>query len=515
MLRKFSFILIAFLGCGQFAMGQDAAPDREFDRIAEHVSRDAASQDVVDRIYEFMEKYPKDPRSDRLQYWAGITQQKRKFHHEAIKELGYLINDFPKSPLFLPALRAQAQSYEATGDAAAEAKAFQKIVDNKPPSYTGNPEAAAAVRDALMFLAKAAIDKKDIDGAIAYYLQLPDRAQAIGKTVELYIQADRHEDALAAIARLDEADRFIAYRLTAETYGSRDGVANLHKLLARIIQKEKPSAGADNVIEHVIKIIVKKGIPEHAKALETVAAKYDRLKRWAQYGMCEIYKSSDPNRLRTFVGDYRTGVDVEKTKTWLGAYYEAAGDVKMAQEAYWLLDDKIAAHFLVAETYYGQRAKVKDLPKGEAELTAIVKRFYSQVSAAEALSRRAELEARLMKNTDKAINTLVELVQRFPNDGTFAQAALMRLGELYREERKQDDALAAYEKLIIRYPEGHYLRAAWLQIAFCHEEKKEPQRAIEVLKSVLRKYPRTPEASVAHTRLENVYKIADTEVSDR
>jgi TolA-binding protein len=514
-LRKLPFIFLALLALGQTAMAQDAAPDREFDRIAEHVARDAPSQDVVDRIYEFMEKYPKDPRSDQLQYWVGVTQQKRKFHHEAIKEFGYLINDFPKSPLFLPALRAQAESYEATGNTAAQNDCFKKIVDNKPASYTNNPQAAAAVRDALLSLAKSALEKKDIDAAIAYYLQLPDRGQAIGKTVELYIQMDRHEDALAAIAKLPEADRFIAYRLTAETYGSRDGVANLHKLLARIIQKEKPSGGEDNVLEHVIRIIAKKGIPEHAKALETVAATYDRLKRWAQYGLCEIYKSSDPNRLRTFVGDYRTGNDVDKTKTWLGAYYEAAGDVKKAQEAYWLLDDKIAAHFLVAETYYGQRAKTKDLPKGEAELTTIVKRFYSPVSAAEALSRRAEVESRLMKNADKAINTLVELVQRFPNDGTFAQAGLMRLGEIYRSQKKQDDAIAAYEKLIIRYPEGHYLRSAWLQIAFCHEEKKEPTRAIEILKSVLRKYPRTAEASTAHTRLENVYKIADTEVSDR
>lgn len=508
---RFLFLILI----APFALAQDAAPDREFERLAQHVSADAPSQDLVDRIYEFMEKYPKDPRSDQLQFWVGLTQQKRKFHHEAIKEFGFVVNDFPKSPLVLAALRAQAASYEASGEPAEEAACFQKIVDQKPGSYEGNPQAAAAVRDAILFLAKAALEKKDIDAAIAYYMQLPDRAQAIGKAVELYIQLDRHEEALNAIARLNEADRFIGYRLTAETYGARDGTANLFKLLTRIIEKEKPSAAADNVLEYVVRIIAKKGPPEHAKALETIAAKYERLKRWAQYGLCEIYKASDPQRLRTFVGEYRSGVDVEKTKTWLGAYYEAAGDVKQAQEAYWLLDDKVAAHFLVAETYYGQRAKTKDLVKGEAELTTIVKRFYSPVTSAEALSRRAELEAHLLKNTDKAINTLVELVQRFPNDGNFAQAGLMRLGELYRSQKKQDDAMAAYEKLIIRYPEGHYLRSAWLQIAYCHEEKKETQRAIEVLKSVLRKYPRTPEASVAHTRLENKYNIADTEVSDR
>src|SRR5437762_8980228 len=90
--------LILLLALTPFALAQDAAPDREFDRIADHVAKDVPSQDLVDRIYEFMEKYPKDPRSDRLQYWAGIVQQKRKFHNEAIKEFGYLVKDFPKSP---------------------------------------------------------------------------------------------------------------------------------------------------------------------------------------------------------------------------------------------------------------------------------------------------------------------------------------------------------------------------------------------------------------------------------
>ncbi|MEZ0264532.1 MAG: tol-pal system YbgF family protein, partial [Phycisphaerae bacterium] len=449
----------------------------------------------------------------RLQFWVGVTQQRRKFHNEAIKELGFVVSDFPKSPLLLPALRGQAESYLATGQKDAAADCYAKIVDKQPPALL--PEQAAAVREALMFLAAKALDAKDVDGAVGHYLKLPDRTEAITRVVELFIRADRHEDALAAIAKLDDEDRFLAYRLTAVTYGSRPGVANLMKLLAKVIEKEKPAGRTDQAVEMVVKTIARKGEAEHVKALELVAAKYDRLKRWAQFALCEIFKATDPVRLRTFVGDWRTGNDVEKVKTYLGAYFEAAGDVPMAQEAYRLLEDAVAAHFLVAETYYGPRARNKDLPAGQAELSAIVKRFYSPVTSADALMRRAELEAGPMNKTDVAVRTFIEVMNRFPNDGQFAQTAHMRLGALYRGTRKYDEAIAVYERLILQYPDGRLLRSAWLQIAMTHEEKNDPRRAIEVLRQVLRKFPHTAEASQAHTRLEQKYKVPDTEVGDR
>ncbi|HYE18316.1 MAG TPA: tetratricopeptide repeat protein [Tepidisphaeraceae bacterium] len=492
---------------------QEAAPDPVFEKLAGHVAKDAPSQDLVDRVYEFMEKYPKDPRSDRLQYWVGVTQQRRKFHNEAIKELGFVVSDFPKSPLLLPALRGQAESYLATGQKDAAADCYVKIVERQPAALL--PDQAAAVREALMFLAAQALDAKDVDGAVGHCLKLPDRTEAITRVVELYIRADRHEDALGAIAKLDEEDRFLAYRLTAVTYGSRPGVANLMKLLGRVIEKEKPAGRTDQAVEMVVKTIARKGEAEHVKALELVAAKYERLKRWAQFALCEIFKATDPVRLRTFVGDWRTGGDVEKVKTYLGAYFEAAGDVPKAQEAYRLLEDKVAAHFLVAETYYGQRARTKDLVAGQAELSAIVKRFYSPVTSADALTRRAELEAGPMGKPEVAIRTLIELMDRFPSDGSFAQAAHMRLGTLYRNARKYDEAIAVYERLILQYPDGKLLRQAWLAIAMTHEEKGDPKRAIEVLRMVLRKFPHTGEASQAHTRLEQKYKVPDTEVGDR
>jgi TolA-binding protein len=65
------------------------------------------------------------------------------------------------------------------------------------------------------------------------------------------------------------------------------------------------------------------------------------------------------------------------------------------------------------------------------------------------------------------------------------------------------------------YPNSRQIRAAWMQLAECSQEKGDRTRAIEIYKSVLRKFPRTPEAARAHTVLETTYHVADTEVSDR
>ena len=143
----------------------------------------------------------------------------------------------------------------------------------------------------------------------------PTFLRAITRAVQLYITSDRHEDALNAIGRLSEAERFLAYRLTAITYGSREGSANLFKLLSRVIEKEKPSGPVDNILQQIAKVIAKKGRADESKALDTIAQKYPRLRRWAHFSLCEIHKREDSDRLLKFIGDYRTG-GVETTQVW-------------------------------------------------------------------------------------------------------------------------------------------------------------------------------------------------------
>ncbi len=512
-----AFALISLLAASTLHAEDAAAPEYEFKRIAKLVQTAAPGQDVVETLYQFMEKYPRDPRGDQVQLWVGQVQQKRKFHNEAIKELGYVIRDFPSSPLVTRAYRLQAASYAAIDHHKEEADCFSAIIDRKPRDFKADPEASALFREASIWLADQAMQRKPpgVEIAVALLTQLPEQREAVTRIVEVYASVEQFDNALKAIERLPDSDRLLGYQLLTRLYSARPGVTNLFNVLGRLLDKEKPSDSIDPLVQNLVAAIGGKGSEDHHKALSRVIERYPRLKRWAEYEICKLDRASDVAVLVRFVGDYRTGGDVEQCKQWIGVYYESAGDPVKARVAYWTLNDNVNAHFLVAETYYGPHARKVDLEGGVKELTEIVKRFYSNGVCCDALTRRAELQADRLKTVDTALATYRELIDRFPEEGDWPARSLMRIGQLLRSQKKPDDAIHAYEKLIVVYDKSPHLRQAWLELAACYEEKHQPDRAIETFRTMLKKFPRTPEGSQAHTILETRYKVADTEVSDR
>lgn len=513
-MKRLIIIIVCLLAIPTYAQN-DAAPDLEFKRVAEMVQKAVPSQELIETLYAYMEKWPKDSRGDQVQFWVGQVQQKRKFHHEAIKEFGYVIKDFPTSPLILQALRAQAGSYQAVEQHKEAVECFKAIIDRKPKDLNKDAGDRDIYRDAVIFLAERAVRQKEFDEAVAMFTQLPDQRESVSRIVELYVSFDRYDDAMKAIQRLPESDKMLGYRLLIRLYASRPGVNNLVELQQKIFDNEKPGEQKDHLVRQVVEAISGKGGDERRKALERVVEKYDRLKRWAAFSLCDMDRGKDMARLTTFIGDYRTGGDVEQCKTWIGEFHESASDPEKAREAYGQLNDKVNGHFRIAETYYGPRAKKPDLEGGEKELTEIVKRFYSNGVCCDALIRRAELQAGRMKKPEAACTTYRELIERFPAEGDWPIRAYMQMAGVLRNIKKQDEAIQAYDAVILKFPDRGAARQAWLEIAGCYEEKQDPKKAIETYRTVLRKYPRTGAASTAHTILETRYKIADTDVSDR
>jgi TolA-binding protein len=513
----FVAILLFVCGLASPVHADDRAPDREFERISEMVGKQAASEDVVNKLYQFMELYPRDPRSDQVQFWVAQVQQNRKYHNEAIKEYSYVVSDFPRSPLMTRALLQQAQSYIAIAKVDDAVACYQKIIDNPPADVKANAGVTGTYREALLWMAGRAEAQKpepDIATAVDLVLRLPDRKEAVTRCVNLYIKFERFEDALQTIKRLPNEDRHLAYRLLADIYIAREGNKNLFDVLARVLSAEKEGGDTTATLQYIVNVIGRRGDATRAQALEIVVASYKPLQRWAAFDLCRLHRTADVERLRTFIGDFNTGGDVEQAKRWIGEFYEAASQPAQAREAYGRLDDTIAGHFLIAETYYGPRARTKDLPGGERELTEIAKRFYSQQTTSEALQRRAELQAGAMGNVDAGIETYRELINRFPEEGEYPAHAMLRIGQLLRTQKKYDDAIGWYERLIRQYPRSGHMRPAWMQIADTYEQMEDKRRARDTLLAVLKKFPHTREASAAHTRLERDYGVADANVAD-
>src|SRR5947209_708269 len=121
-------LLIAIAAVALHAAEPAAAPDSEFQAVQKAIEQQAPGDDLMGRIYSFMERYPHDPRGDQVQFWAGAVQQRRKFHNEAAKEFGFVVSDFPKSRLVLPALAAQVESWHALAKPDNVAACYQEVL---------------------------------------------------------------------------------------------------------------------------------------------------------------------------------------------------------------------------------------------------------------------------------------------------------------------------------------------------------------------------------------------------
>jgi TolA-binding protein len=82
------------------------------------------------------------------------------------------------------------------------------------------------------------------------------------------------------------------------------------------------------------------------------------------------------------------------------------------------------------------------------------------------------------------------------------------MANAYRNLKKHDEAIGLYRQ-IIAASQPH---ASWalLQIGYTQEEAGKKEDAIKTFKQVCDKYPKTGEGSLAHARLNEVYKIPVT-----
>jgi len=92
------------------------------------------------------------------------------------------------------------------------------------------------------------------------------------------------------------------------------------------------------------------------------------------------------------------------------------------------------------------------------------------------------------------------LIKSFPNSKN-ADNSQFWIGETYYREKWYEKAILEYQKVIEKYPKGNKVPAALLKqgLAFFNLDDQANGRLI--LKELVKKYPRTPEADVARKKL--------------
>ncbi len=106
--------------------------------------------------------------------------------------------------------------------------------------------------------------------------------------------------------------------------------------------------------------------------------------------------------------------------------------------------------------------------------------------------------------TSAKIENLEALVRTF-QDSQLLDDALFQIGNTYTAKNKKEEALKAYDKILIKHPNSNYIPSVLLRQGLLYYTANDNEKAIEKYKLVVKEYPNSSEAKQAVTNIKNVY----------
>jgi len=104
---------------------------------------------------------------------------------------------------------------------------------------------------------------------------------------------------------------------------------------------------------------------------------------------------------------------------------------------------------------------------------------------------------------DEAAAAFNDLLARYPS-GEFSDNARYWLGETYYVKRDYSSAIAEFQRVLDNYPLSPKVPGAMLKIGYIQDERKDWKRARMTLEELVRKFPGSTEARLAQGRLERM-----------
>ncbi len=111
----------------------------------------------------------------------------------------------------------------------------------------------------------------------------------------------------------------------------------------------------------------------------------------------------------------------------------------------------------------------------------------------------------LKGNFDLAIDGFKLYLDNF-SQSPFADNALYWIGECYFSEKKYEEAIARYNELILNYPLGDKVPAAYLHKGLSLMELGQNEEALSVFRLLVSKYPLEEETKIAQEKIKELIK---------
>ncbi|MBS3763644.1 MAG: tetratricopeptide repeat protein [Planctomycetes bacterium] len=506
--------------------------------------------DACNKFYEFMAAAPYDPRNAEAQYLVGRGYMHRNYLNKAIKEFTYLVKDFPKSQYAALGFHYRSECYLKTREEdkaiADKEKVIARPVKHRWHYQKKDPfkrQLGTNHRHDVFWLAKRYIKEEQYEKAIAAYRCLPHELEAFRRVVNVHYKQGKFDKIKELIDGLEEKNKHAAFQHMIEFYAKKKAYNQLKDIFQKLLQTKKPNRKTDDLVRRTAENFRHFGMDKWEAAMLMVGQHYPRQARYADRRLCQHNwrNMNYQDRMELFVIKYKKGPWVDWVLRHKGITLERHGKAEEARNDYRRIGQTAMGHWYAAESYHDRYAKKKDYKAAVEEYEKLRKAFYSQHWSARAQWRIGHIYRKHIKDVEKGAEAFRHIAKRWPSLKTSAYhrshridvrlnearpycykqwklyaaaAARLALGDTLREAGRYDDAIMEYKTLVIRYRKTESASIGAYRTALCYEGLKNPDMAIKVLKSVLRRYPKTAAASDAHTRLEERYKIPDTEVSD-
>jgi tol-pal system protein YbgF len=111
----------------------------------------------------------------------------------------------------------------------------------------------------------------------------------------------------------------------------------------------------------------------------------------------------------------------------------------------------------------------------------------------------------LKGNFDLAIDGFKIYLDNF-SQSPFADNALYWIGECYFSQKKYEEAIARYNELILNYPLGDKVPAAYLHKGLSLMELGQKEEALSVFRLLVSKYPLEEETKIAQEKIKELIK---------
>lgn len=451
--------------------------------------------------------------------WALCLIHLRQ-HNTAIRD-GFqsLLDYWPDSPEAVSAAYFIGSTYRDIGEVR-KAKAALRTVLVEHPKHLA---AVYAMKD-LLALASAEKDTKtelEILRKLAFEVDRTRDTTSICNTACQQLARDQLangelDEAVEAIARIypeqaQQLPQVVAYATTA-----------IRSLSSKDDTKVAGNKLADLAVSHV-----RKQIPGDTTAEADLA-----LARLAWFSMANLYAAAgrDSDVQQTYDQMFKAIGKDDEVLGEVAAWHTGAKRYDQARQIYRQFMDKNLGLSKVADVYRAEN------PKSPDAAVAVYKQLLGQdpenvfkwkadiaatYRAAEKYREAAEYYLQLM-NEDLAKaddwRWHVGLAYRDARDykqaiGYFNQctnmpANIMQMAHCYRQLKQHGEALLRYRQVITGYESS--APEAQLQTGYTFEEAGQKENAIKSFQTVCRLYPKMGQASTAHRRLQDVYKISVT-----